>query len=176
MEIFTFLKLPTGYNYSDIKEVFNHSSHAGMEIANNIPALEEACKTKSINIFKAPAFALNLQDLLIDKRIKFVLIPIRNNSKAAESRSFQSPDRGGFWANCTNIKCQERFNNYILSNIMYVSTFSEVKTLTTSFPRFVFDPDYSYRRLSKFFIYYNISKTDYVKAHKAIVHPNFIHS
>ena len=46
--------------------------------------------------------------------------------------------------------------------------------MTTSFPKFAVDPNYSFRRLSNFFIYYDISKTNYVKAHKIIVDANYI--
>lgn len=170
VELFTFLKMPTGFNNKDTDQTQKTRAKAGLERGNWSPGIE---------IIKTPYAILrtNIMNFIKNKKLKWIVVPLRKGEDVAKSRDAMGHGQnGGYWAGAKNKHEMKIINDDLLSNLFYLCAEHNIEIITVAFPRDVNDADYMYTRLEPIFKHYRINKDSFVNAHKIIANPSFVHS
>lgn len=156
MALFTDLGLPTGFTSEEVR---SSVGHGGLESKSAcwFPDVygEQPC-AKDVGIFKHPSFALH-EDWLSDERVGHVIVPLRKLEDVPTSR--EKPRQ--------MIAHDHVRLSSLVSNLVKHDT--PVTYLT--FPRLLHDPEYTFRKLSWLMDSYNVSSSEFTKAHQARYHP-----
>jgi hypothetical protein len=150
MKIFSFLGMDTGYTLENYKENIDPLCNAGME---------QNMSSKHM-IIKNPLF-MNFMDFAIKMmKIKYVIIPIRDYGKSAQSRKKIGEGNGGYW-NASNEQEQISFYHKIMSQYLLTMVKYDIPTIFIDFEKMIYSPNYLYTQLEKIFQELNISKNDF---------------
>ncbi len=139
MKLLSFLRFDTGYTKQTYKLQINSISKSGMETKLNTPHC----------VVKNPAFIEEEYLKYIVKNnipVQYFIIPIRNYSESAESRSKLPRASGGLW-NATNQKTQEEFYNKLMATFLLYATKYDFNVIYIDFQRMVTNKKYLYNKL-----------------------------
>lgn len=139
MKLFSFLGFDTGYTKQTYKSQINSISKSGMETKLKTPH----------RIVKNPAFIEEqyLKHIIQNNiPVQYFIIPIRNYSESAESRSKLPRASGGLW-NATDQKTQEEFYNKLMSTFLLYATKHDFNVIYIDFQRMISNKKYLYDKL-----------------------------
>jgi hypothetical protein len=139
MMLFTFLGLDTGYKRDNYFCYLDIESCSGMENVN----IQEPQK-----IIKNPYFCLDvhIKPLLRTVKVKYMIIPIRDYEKSAESREKLGALRGGLWE-ASNKEEQMKFYYKTMAEYMLNMVRYDIPTIFLDFDRMVTSSEYLYEKL-----------------------------
>jgi hypothetical protein len=113
-------------------------------------------------VLKNPCFIKDIQYIIDNYKIKFVIIPIRNYDESAKSRVFHGEKCGGLW-NANDHSSQKNFFHEIMANYIYYMTKFEIPTIFLDFDKMTNEPYYLYDKLKFILQEKNITYTEYIK-------------
>ncbi len=160
--LLSLLNLDTGYNIYNFKYDISEKCNSGMERLIDSP----------YTYLKNPRFIEQIESILQNKsiNIRYMIIPIREYSKCAESRYHLGDECGGLW-NATDCDSQIAFFHKIMSNYMYYMTKYDIPTIFIDFDKMITQPQYLYEKLQP--ILPNISYTIFLQSYQiATIHQN----
>jgi hypothetical protein len=177
MELLTSLGLNTGYRMEDLTDIMKSHSKAGLE--RDIRSDTAPYVIKSPWFCKYSAEIINNDKIVLDH----VFLPIRELEAAAASRirviqehppTELKPSQiiGGLMGT-DNIEEQENILMRDIYTLLNALADSYIPVTLLSFPRFVSDPDYCYRKLRPL-----ISRKgfpEFKRAFDTVCHPEWVH-
>ncbi len=136
--LLSMLKLDTGYNVHNFRNHIFENCNSGMEQLIN-------CKNK---IIKNPVFIEKIENIVSNNniKIKYMIIPIRDYSKSANSRLNLGNENGGLW-NATDFDSQINFYYKIMANYNYTMVKYDIPTIFLDFDKMINDTLYLYNKL-----------------------------
>ncbi len=136
--LFSLLGLDTGYNIHNFKFDISENCNSGMERLIDSPH----------TILKNPRFIEDIENIIQNQtiNIRYMIIPIRDYSKSAQSRLHYGDQNGGLW-NATDYESQISFFHKIMANYMYIMTKYNIPTIFIDFDKMVNNPQYLYDKL-----------------------------
>ena len=162
MRIFTYLGLPTGC--SDITEdniTMVHNCNSGYEIAIE----ETILGIDTTNyIVKSPKFLTHINDIYKHYKIDLIILPIRDFSKCALSRTKYGKDPGGMIWGATDYNSQLQSFYASLSNFLLTTTQLNIDVIFIDFNLMVDDYDYLHEKLSFLIKKYKVGKKQFINA------------
>jgi len=163
MRIFTYLGLPTGC--SDIQEqdiTTIHNCNSGYEIATE----ETILGVDQTNyIVKSPKFLTHINDIFQHYQIDLIILPMRDFTKCALSRTKYGYEPGGLVWGATDYKSQLQSFYASFSNFLLTTNKLKLNVIYIDFDLMINDYDYLYKRLSFIVKKYKIGKKRFVKAY-----------
>lgn len=111
-------------------------------------------------ILKNPFFLESMPSILERVDVEYVVIPMRNFEKSAQSRErYRNYALGGFWNAST---CSEQIEYYhkLISEYILLMAQHDIPTIFLDFERMVNDPVYLYQRLSPLLIHRTDSESE----------------
>ncbi len=153
--LFSLLGLDTGYNIHNFKFDISENCNSGMERLIDSPH----------TILKNPRFIEDIENIIQNQtiNIRYMIIPIRDYSKSAQSRLHYGDQNGGLW-NATDYESQIVFFHKIMANYMYVMTKYNIPTIFIDFDKMISNPQYLYDKLKpilpniSFYVFFNSYK------------------
>ena len=128
IKLFSFLEFDTGFNKNDYKKYIYSNCNSGMEKQYN----------DNYYILKNPIFMSNIENILNDKTIiiKNVIIPIRDLTQSAISRTNNGHAVGGLW-NATDELSQINYYKDILTTYICCMTKYNINTIFIDFDKMI---------------------------------------
>ncbi len=157
MMLFTLLGLDTGYTRENYHLFLDAVNGSGLE--NNTAVLPQY-------IIKNPYFLINGDDVVKRVKVKYMIIPIRDYEKSAESRVRLGNERGGLW-DATNKEEQLQVYYKMMSKYMLDMVRYNIPTIFLDFDRMVTSSQYLYEKL-----YPMLDMIDYDTFHKVYEEAN----
>lgn len=160
IKLFTFLNFDTGFTKTDYEKFIFSNCNSGME--------------KEINaenyILKNPLFITQIEEIIKKTKIKYMIIPIRDYSESAKSRTTHQNETGGLW-NATDEATQQAFFYKIMAEYLYQMVKYDINTIFLDFEKMTTDKKYLYDKLKIIFDEKNIDlelfSTEYDLAEKS---------
>lgn len=137
MIILTLLKMDTGFDINNYDEYISRNCNSGLEFTIDFP----------YKIIKNPCFIYEIDKIIFEYKIKYVIIPIRENDKVSMSRFNNGKYNGGLW-NATDLESQINFNNKIIYDYIHLMTKYDIPTIFINFEKMISDSKYLYNKLS----------------------------
>tara|TARA_Y100000592_G_scaffold81764_1_gene129770 strand:- start:188 stop:805 length:618 start_codon:yes stop_codon:yes gene_type:complete len=173
MILFTCLNLDTGYTKDSFNDYIFDNCNSGLEsMVINESELGEVSFTpleKDSYIIKTPALIDDpkvISSFLQKYEIEYMIIPIRNLDKAAESRAKIGTQEvpGGLWK--ANNK-DEQITLYYKQLASYLETMVkfDIPTIFLDFDKMISSPEYLYNKLAKILTQFSITRSDFDKAY-----------
>lgn len=160
--LFSLLGLNTGYNIHNFKSDISEKCNSGMERTIDSP----------YTILKNPRFIEEINNIVSNPNIhiQYMIIPIREYQKCAESRVQLGSDNGGLW-NASDYESQIAFFYQIMAKYNYYMTKYEIPTIFIDFEKMISDPNYVYQKVKP--ILGSISYTTFLQSYQiASIHQN----
>ena len=137
IKLFTFLNFNTGFNELNYSKHIHKNCNSGMEKQYY----------DNFNVIKNPTIIQNIKKIIDDKiNIKYIIIPIRDYNKSAESRVLHNNKQGGLW-NASNETEQILFYNKILSEYLFYMVKYDIPTIFLDFDRMINDKKYLFEKI-----------------------------
>jgi hypothetical protein len=146
IKLFSFLEFDTGFTKDNYKNYVFSNCNSGMEL--NIEDQHY--------ILKNPQFIKNINNIIMNYKIKYIIIPIRDYNESAKSRQSHNFENGGLW-NATNELEQVLFYNEIIANYTYIMTKYDIPTIFIDFDRMINNKEYLFNKLKNILDEKNIS-------------------
>ena len=163
MMLFTFLGLDTGYTRDNYFCYLDIESCSGME---NIDIREPQ------KIIKNPYYFLDnhIKNVMKTVKVKYMIIPIQDYEKSAESREKLGGLRGGLWEASNK---EEQIKSYykMMSEYMLNMVRYDIPTIFLDFDRMVSSSEYLYEKLKSMMEEENV---EFEKFDKKFQEVNFI--
>ena len=168
MQLFSNLKMETGFSPSQANSLVENKANAGLEILK---------LNNNIRIQKAPHFSERIPQIKKEYNIEHVIIPIRNLEDSAKSRGRIGGNgtvAGGLWK-CKNINDQIVINSKLIYNLILDLVENDIKFTFLPFPNIIMNNNIIYEKLNWLFKEYNITKDQYLKVFNKVSNPTKIH-
>ncbi len=138
MIILTLLNMDTGFNKENYEEYISTNCNSGLENFIDVP----------YQIIKKPSFIYEIENMIIkdNLKIKYVIIPIRDNQQVSLSRKNNKNYNGGLW-NAIDYESQIIFNNKIIYDYICNMTKYDIPTIFLNFEKMINDSKYLYEKL-----------------------------
>lgn len=162
IEIFSNLKLDTGFE-KVLEHQYSWDSFAGLESEITSPH----------KFLKNPRFSFEMERIIQNYEIDYVIIPIRELLTSAKSREKHGNKNGGFM-NSKTLEEQIQTNLKIIYNLTYVLSKNSIKFCFLPFPDFLENPTILYENLKSIFDDNNITKEEVLLSTKKIYKPDRI--
>jgi hypothetical protein len=139
IKLFTFLGFDTGFDKNTYMNYIFENCNAGMELPY----------TSNHYILKNPQFMTNIEDIIQNIKIKYMIIPIRDYEKSAESRANigHGPNKNGGLFGARNKDEQILFYHKIMANYLFYMTKYDINTIFIDFDRMISDKVYLFNKL-----------------------------
>lgn len=138
--LYSKLNFDTGFRVENINWLIWRNCNSGMERKIN----------ENYRILKNPLFITNMENILKNNSIDFVIIPERDYFEAAKSRSKHGRNAGGFFG-AKNLEEQVEFFNQQMAKCKSALQNSEVKTIYLDFDMMISSAEYVYEKLNDTF-------------------------
>jgi hypothetical protein len=155
IKLFTFCGMDTGFNKDNYKDFIFSNCNSGMENPISSPH----------HIIKSPLFVFDIENILNEVKIKYMIIPVRNFQDSAMSRVKNGQGRcGGLWES-SDLESQVIFYNKITTKYLLFMVKYDIKTIFIDFDRMVTNPKYLYDILNPILDEHNIDFATYLDAY-----------
>lgn len=171
VKLFSHLHMETGFSINESNQIDYAKCNAGLEIRD--------LTRKDVRIFKAPHFAIDIENILKEKEgeIQHIIIPIRDLDSSAKSRERIGGDgykAGGFFY-CKNFQEQRKMNAELIYSLFYNLSLTSIGYTLLPFPLFAKNSNIIYDRLKWLFEEYDISFSDYNSVFDRVVDLSKVH-
>lgn len=139
IKLFSFLNFDTGFTRENYKKFTKINCNAGMEK-----------KYKDNHyIIKNPDFLINMNFILKDKnfRLKYVIMPIRDYKRCAESRASHGERFGGYIWGAKDMLSQLTLFHKSMAEYIRLMTIHEIPTIFLDFEKMTKDKNYLFDKL-----------------------------
>ncbi len=136
--LLSLLGFDTGYTIKNFQYDISEACNSGMERTLDSPHA----------VLKNPRFIEDISQIVQNPLIKidYMIIPIRNYGKCANSRVQLGTGNGGLW-NATDYESQMAFFHKIMANYNYYMVKYDIPTIFIDFDRMIAQPEYVYEKL-----------------------------
>lgn len=162
MKIFSYLGLDTGFSPKDFEQFVDKQCNAGLELfVHLLNGLHVPY------IIKSPLFLEHVEETLSKIVIDYVIIPIRDFNKSAESRfkNNNNPTRAGVLWNATDVESQKNFYYKIIAEYVLLMEKHDIPTIFIDFDKMIVNPEYMYKKLKPVLDIHNKPFIDFHRAY-----------
>ena len=152
IKLFTFLGMDTGYTTENYEQYIHTECNSGME----------RWIDSKYSVLKSPNFLAEIHRVVQSVRIRAMIIPIRNFTDSAVSRTHFGNGAGGLW-NAHDTPSQIAFYKAIMANYLYYMVRYDIPTIFLDFTRMVTDAHYLFTKLRELL---EVSELQFMEAYR----------
>ena len=187
VELFTALNFNTGFYFDENGQMkpedrfrdhtlYNSRARAGWELLFPPSSSKEQISSLP-KVLKSPFACYELDELIMKDKIdiEYLIVPVRDLKKAAQSRTQVGKDHGGQWLYEGELDLNKQYFAlcYALATLQCTIVKHSLPTIWLWFPKFIEDASYCFKELQPI-LNNDLGEEKFVKVHSTIFDPNKI--